>query len=71
VTLNSLDPHKLKSTDTLDPGANKRRRTQLPTESELTLFDFGRDSAILRSLTGKVRDEHKELLRAGPVRRGR
>src|SRR3546814_595973 len=61
--LNSLDPHKLKSTDTLDPGAAKRQRTQLPIESELTLFDFDRDSTILRSLTGKVRDEHKELFR--------
>jgi uncharacterized protein (TIGR04141 family) len=63
VTLNSLDPHKLKSTDTLDPGAAKRQRTQLPIESELTFFDFDRDSTILRSLTGKVRDEHKELFR--------
>jgi len=63
ITLNSLDPHKLKSTDTLDPGAAKRQRTQLPIESELTLFDFDRDSTILRSLTGKVRDEHKKLFR--------
>lgn len=63
VTLNSLDPRKLKSTDTLDPGAAKRQRTQLPIESELTLFDFERDSTILRSLTGKVRDEHKDLFR--------
>lgn len=63
VTLNSLDPHKLKSTDTLDPGAAKRQRTQLPIESELTLFDFDRDSSILRSLTGKVRDAHKDLFR--------
>lgn len=63
VTLNSLDPHKLKSTDTLDPGAAKRQRTQLPIESELTFFDFDRDSTILRSLTGKVRDEYKELFK--------
>jgi len=63
VTLNSLDPSKLKSTDTLDPGASKRRRTQLPTESDLTVFDFDRDSTILRSLTGKVRDEYKDLFR--------
>lgn len=63
VTLNSLDPKKLKSTDTLDPGAAKRQRTQLPIESELTLFDFDRDSTILRSLTGKVRDEHSDLFR--------
>lgn len=63
VTLNSLDPRKLKSTDTLDPAAAKRQRTQLPIESDLTLFDFDRDSTILRSLTGKVRDEHKDLFR--------
>lgn len=63
VTLNSLDPLKLKSTDTLDPGAAKRQRTQLPIESELTFFDFDRDSTILRSLTGKVRDEHKDLFK--------
>ncbi|HVJ51064.1 MAG TPA: DUF6119 family protein [Aliidongia sp.] len=63
VTLNSLDPHKLKSTDTLDPSAAKRQRTQFPIESELTLFDFDRDSTILRSLTGKVREEYKDLFR--------
>lgn len=63
VTLNSLDPHRLKSTDTLDPGAAKRQRTQLPVESELTFFDFDRDLSILRSLTGKVRQEHKDLFR--------
>lgn len=63
VTLNSLDPKKLKSTDTLDPGAAKRMRTQLPVESELTYFDFDRDSTILRSLTGKVREECIELFR--------
>lgn len=63
VTLNSLDPQKLKSTDTLDPGAAKRQRTQLPIEAELTVFDFDRDSTILRSLTGKVHDAYKDLFR--------
>jgi uncharacterized protein (TIGR04141 family) len=63
VTLNSLDPRRLKSTDTLDPGAAKRRRTQLPIESDLTVLDFDRDSTILRSLTGKVRDEYRDLFR--------
>lgn len=63
VTLNSLDPKKLKSTDTLEPSATKRQRMQLPVESELTFFDFDRDSTILRSLTGKVREEHQDLFR--------
>lgn len=63
VTLNSLDPQKLKSTDVLEPGASKRRRTQIPIESDLTFFDFDRDSTILKSLTGKVKDEHKHLFR--------
>src|SRR5690606_34621386 len=57
VTLNSLDPTKLKSTDVLDPGAARRQRTQVPVDSDLTYFDFDRDSAILKSLTGKVKDE--------------
>lgn len=63
VTLNSLDPQKLKSTDTLDPGVAKRQRTQRSIEAELTLFDFDRDSTILKSLTGKVRAEYKELFK--------
>lgn len=63
VTLNSLDPQKLKSTDVLEPGGAKRRRTQIPIESDLTFFDFDRDSTILKSLTGKVKNEHMELFR--------
>ena len=52
VTLNCVDPNELKSTDTLEPGAARRQRTQLPVGSDLTYFDFDRDSAILKSLTG-------------------
>ena len=61
VTLNSVIPEKLKSTDTLEPGASRRQRTQIPLESDLTFFDFDRDSKILKSITGKVKDEHKAL----------
>jgi uncharacterized protein (TIGR04141 family) len=63
VTLNSLDPKRLKSTDALEPGESRRRRTQIPTESDLTFFDFDRDSTILKSLTGKVKDEYKEYFK--------
>jgi uncharacterized protein (TIGR04141 family) len=55
VTLNCVDPNELKSTDSLEPGVGRRQRTQLPVGSDLTLFDFDRDSSILRRLTGKVR----------------
>lgn len=61
VTLNCLDPDKLKSTDILEPSGAKRQRTQLPVDSDLTYFDFDRDTTILKSLTGKVRDEYKPL----------
>src|SRR6202020_1181050 len=61
VTLNCVDPKELKSTDTLDPGVALRRRTQLPIGSDLTYFDFDGNSAILKSLTGKVLTEHKDL----------
>jgi uncharacterized protein (TIGR04141 family) len=63
VTLNSVDPKRLKSTDILEPGAARRRRTQVPMESDLTFFDFDRDSTILTMLTGKVKDEHRDLFR--------
>src|ERR1700730_8009067 len=35
VTLNSVDPKKLKSTDILEPGAARRQRTQVAMESDL------------------------------------
>jgi uncharacterized protein (TIGR04141 family) len=61
VTLNCLDPDKLKSTDILEPSGAKRQRTQVPVDSDLTYFDFDRDTTILKSLTGKVRDKYKPL----------
>lgn len=63
VTLNSVDPNKLKSTDILEPGAARRQRTQVPVDSDLTYFDFDHDSSILKSLTGKIKEEHKELFK--------
>jgi uncharacterized protein (TIGR04141 family) len=61
VTLNCVDPDKLRSTDTLQPSGSKRQRTQLPTAGDLTFFDVDLDSTILKSLTGKVRDAHKTI----------
>ncbi len=58
VTLNSLDPDKLKSTDIIEPGIARRQRIQSPTDSDLTFFDFDRDSSIIKTLTGKVKDEY-------------
>lgn len=63
VTLNCVDPDQLKSTDTLEPGTARRRRTQIAVGSDLTFFDFDRDSSILKGLTGKVRPEHKDLFK--------
>ena len=63
VTLNSLDPQKLKSTDILSPAVAKRQRIQSPIGTDLTYFDFDKDSTILKTLTGKVKNEYKELFR--------
>ena len=63
MTLNSVDPKKLKSTDILEPSEARRRRTQVPMDSDLTFFDFDRDTTILKSLTGKVKDEFRELFK--------
>lgn len=61
VTLNSLDPRELKSADMIEPGPARRKRTQVPISTELTHLDFDGNSEIIKSLTGKVKDEHKEL----------
>jgi uncharacterized protein (TIGR04141 family) len=63
TTLNCVDPRKLKNTDTLEPGSARRRRTQHAIETDLTYFDFDADSAVLKSITGKVKDEHSDLVR--------
>jgi uncharacterized protein (TIGR04141 family) len=63
VTLNSVDPDQLKSLDSLMPENARRQRTQLSVGSDLTLFDFDRDSTILKSLTGKVRKELKPFFK--------
>ena len=63
VTLNCVDPKKLRSTDTLQPGDARRQRTQAPIESDLTFFDFDRNSSVLRGLTGKVKAQYKPLFK--------
>lgn len=63
VTLNSVDPKLLKSTEVLEPSSARRQRTQVPIDSDLTFFDFDRDSTILKSLTGKVKAEYKEFFK--------
>ncbi len=63
VTLNSVDRAALKSTDLFEPGAARRRRVQIPTAADLTLFDVDADSSILKSLTGKVKASRAHLFR--------
>ncbi len=63
VTLNAVERKKLRSTDTLDPGASRRRRTQHPVDTDLTLFDLDRDSTVLKTLTGKVKDKYSSIFR--------
>lgn len=61
VTLNSVDPKELKSADMIEPGPARRRRTQVPVSTELTYLDFDGNSEIIKSLTGKVKAEYKDL----------
>ena len=63
VTLNSIDPSKLNSTDTVEPANGRRRRTQIPNASDITLFDLDKDSSILRNITGRVKEKYKKLFR--------
>lgn len=63
VSLNSIDPAKLKSADMVAPGPSLRKRTQVPISTELTFLDFDGNSEIIRSLTGAVKAEHAELFK--------
>ncbi|WP_161968835.1 DUF6119 family protein [Curtobacterium oceanosedimentum] len=63
VSLNAVDPEKLKSTDTSEPGAGRRQRTQTGADSALTFFDFDSDSSVMKSITGKAKEVHEHLVR--------
>jgi len=63
ITLNCVDPAKLKNTDVVEPGAARRQRTQVSVDSDLTYFDFETDATVLRSLTGAVKKEHAGLIK--------
>ena len=64
VTLNSLDPKKLKSADVMDPGASRRKRTQIPAAADITFLDFDSNTEIVRSLTGAVREDLTGLFKS-------
>ncbi len=64
VTLNCLDPSKIKNTDTLIPATSMRQRTQVSSDTDLANFDFDRNSTIVKSLTGKVREEYKDIIKS-------
>ncbi|MBT1606148.1 DUF6119 family protein [Curtobacterium flaccumfaciens] len=63
VSLNAVDPDKLKSTDTSEPGAGRRQRTQTGADSAITFFDFDSDSSVMKSITGKAKTEYEHLVR--------
>jgi uncharacterized protein (TIGR04141 family) len=63
VTLNSLDPNELKSADMIEPGPARRKRTQVPISTDLTFLDFDGNTEIIKSLTGKVKEEHRTLFK--------
>lgn len=63
VTLNSIEPNQLNSIDIVEPNNGRRRRTQIPNASDITLFDFDKDSSILRNITGHVKDEFSEFFK--------
>ena len=61
VTLNAVIPGELRSADMVEPGPARRKRTQVPASSDLTYLDFDANSEIIKSLTGRIKTEYKEL----------
>jgi uncharacterized protein (TIGR04141 family) len=64
VTLNCLNPKEVKSADMVAPGAARRKRTQVPSTTDLTYLDFDSNSEIIRSLTGSVKEDYAELFKS-------
>lgn len=64
ISLNLVDPNKLKSTDTLSPTVSQRQRTQMPLDSNLGGFGFDGRTTILRGITGKSLDEYSDIIRS-------
>lgn len=64
ISLNLVDPDKLKSTDTLSPTVSQRQRTQMPLDSNLGLFGFDGRTTILRGITGKSLNEYSDIVRS-------
>ena len=64
IVLNSIDIDKLKNTDVLDPSTDRRQRTQLPFDADITYFDLAADSSVLKSLTGKVKSDYSHFAKS-------
>lgn len=64
VTLNAVDPDKLKSTDTVEPGETRRQRTQLPLDSSLSAFKFDGRTTMLKGVTGKTTEEYSDVVKS-------
>lgn len=61
VTLNCIDPKKLKSIDTNQLSTARRQRTQIPNNADLKFFDFDGESNIINGLTGLVNDDYNKF----------
>lgn len=62
-TLNSVDPSRLKSVDSVQPSDAKRRRVQMPKDSILDVFDVLRSESVLRQMAGLVKAEYADLFK--------
>lgn len=60
VTLNSVDPDSILSTDAIAPVNAQRQRTQMPTPSGLSDFAFDGDRLVIKRMTGKVTKDFKK-----------
>lgn len=61
VTLNSIDPDKIKRTDANELKYNRKLQIQLPNASDLTFFDIDIDVSIVNKLEGRTRKIYKAI----------
>lgn len=60
VSTNLLDSNSIRSTDTFEFSSSKKGRTQSPNISDLSFFDIDSDTTILKSITGKVKENYTD-----------
>jgi uncharacterized protein (TIGR04141 family) len=58
-----VDPDHLRSTDSLEPNVGRRRKTQLPRNSEVLIFGMDARISLVKGIAGKPKDKNNKSVK--------